>query len=140
MFATGTVVSYEVSIGNFSPFPSVFVCRSVYASFVCFVSVVCVSGACPNVEWSKALPLTARCLSPLLWFESRAEHVRKLLLTWNLAVFCFAVSASLTTGYSRHEKTKAIKAIIPNSCVCLYNQFLFCFLCCRQSSILLIIT
>ena len=48
MFATGTVVSYEVSIGNFTPFPSVFVCRSVYASSVCFVSVVCVIGACPN--------------------------------------------------------------------------------------------
>ena len=34
------------------------------------------------VERSKAPPLTARCLSPLSWFESHARHVRKLPVTW----------------------------------------------------------
>ena len=42
--------------------------------------------------WSKAPLLTARCLSPLLGFESRPGHVRKLPVTWGKAVFF--------TGYS----------------------------------------
>ena len=29
-------------------------------------------------EWSKELPLTASCLSPLPGFESRPGHVRRL--------------------------------------------------------------
>ena len=36
--------------------------------------------------WSKAPPLTARCLSPLPRFESRPGHVRKLPVTWGKAV------------------------------------------------------
>ena len=28
--------------------------------------------------WSKAPPLTARCLSPLPWFKSRHGHVQKV--------------------------------------------------------------
>ena len=35
---------------------------------------------------SKAPLLTARCLSPLLGFESRPGHVRKLPVTWGKAV------------------------------------------------------
>ena len=31
--------------------------------------------------WSKAPPLTARCLSPLLGFKSRPGHVRRLPVT-----------------------------------------------------------
>ena len=38
------------------------------------------------VEWLKALPLAARCLSPLPDFDSRPGHVKKLPLTlgWRL--------------------------------------------------------
>ena len=36
--------------------------------------------------WSKAPPLTVRCLSPLSGFESRPGHVRKLPVTWGQAV------------------------------------------------------
>ena len=32
--------------------------------------------------WSKALPLTASCLSPLFGFESHTGHVRKLPVIW----------------------------------------------------------
>ena len=41
-------------------------------------------GPCSNVTsvWSKATPLTARCLSPLPGFESRPGHVRMLPVTW----------------------------------------------------------
>ena len=35
---------------------------------------------------SKALPLAARSLSPLLGFETRPGHVRKLSLTWGSVV------------------------------------------------------
>ena len=34
--------------------------------------------------WSKALPLTASCLSPLPRFKSQPEHVRKLPVTFGL--------------------------------------------------------
>ena len=37
--------------------------------------------------WSRALPLTANCLSPLPVFESHPEHVGKLPVTWGYAVF-----------------------------------------------------
>ena len=34
------------------------------------------------IMWSKVLPLTASCLSPLPRFESLLGHVRKLPVTW----------------------------------------------------------
>ena len=43
-------------------------------------------GACPDGLWSKALPLTAGCFSPLPWIESRPGHVRVLPVTWGQAV------------------------------------------------------
>ena len=36
--------------------------------------------------WSKVLPLSARCFSPLFGFESRPGHVRELPVTWGKAV------------------------------------------------------
>ena len=36
--------------------------------------------------WSKALPLTASCLSPLHGFKSWPGHVTKLPVTWGWAV------------------------------------------------------
>ena len=36
--------------------------------------------------WSKALPLTASCLSPFFGFESNPGHVRKLAVTWGKTV------------------------------------------------------
>ena len=44
------------------------------------------SGPALMAVWSKALPLTASYLSPLPGFESRPERVRKLPVTWGLAV------------------------------------------------------
>ena len=41
-----------------------------------------VLGPALTAVWSKAPPLTARCLSPLPGFESRPAHVRKLPVTW----------------------------------------------------------
>ena len=38
-------------------------------------------GPALTAVWSKALPLTARCLSPLPGFESQPGHVRKLPVT-----------------------------------------------------------
>ena len=35
----------------------------------------------PTVVWSKAMPLTASCLSPLPGFESQPGHVRKNSVT-----------------------------------------------------------
>ena len=43
-------------------------------------------GPALTAVWSKAPPLTARCLSPLPGFESRPGHVRKLPVTWGWAV------------------------------------------------------
>ena len=37
--------------------------------------------------WSKALPQTAGCLSPLPGFASRPRHLRMLPVTWGWAVF-----------------------------------------------------
>ena len=45
--------------------------------------------------WSRALPLTASCLSPLPGFESWPEHVRKLPVTWGEAVVFARYSAFL---------------------------------------------
>ena len=42
------------------------------------------SGPALTAVWSKAPPLTARCLSPLPGFESRRGHVRELPVTWGL--------------------------------------------------------
>ena len=42
-------------------------------------------GLALTAVWSKAPPLTARCLSPLHGFESQTGHVRKLPVTWGLA-------------------------------------------------------
>ena len=39
-------------------------------------------GPALTAVWSKAPPLTVRCLSPLSGFESRSGHVRKLPVTW----------------------------------------------------------
>ena len=36
--------------------------------------------------WSKALPLKVSCFSPLPWFESRPGHVKKLPVTWRMAM------------------------------------------------------
>ena len=36
----------------------------------------------PMAVWSKALPLTASCLSPLPGFESKSGCVRRLPVTW----------------------------------------------------------
>ena len=43
---------------------------------------VSVEGPALMAVWSKAPPLTARCLSPLPGFEYRPGHVRKLPVTW----------------------------------------------------------
>ena len=40
-------------------------------------------GPALTAVWSKAPPLTVRCLSPLPGFESRRGHVRKLPVTWS---------------------------------------------------------
>ena len=40
-------------------------------------------GPALTAVWSKAPPLTVRCLSPLPGFESRPGHVRKLPVTWS---------------------------------------------------------
>ena len=52
--------------------------------------------------WSKALPPTATCPSPLPVFETWPGHVRKLIVTWSSAVVARAkpVSTPVTTGYS----------------------------------------
>ena len=39
-------------------------------------------GPALTAVWSKAPPLTARCLSPLPGFEYRPGHVKKLPVTW----------------------------------------------------------
>ena len=44
------------------------------------------SGPALTAVWSKAPPLTPRCLSPLSGFESRPGHVRELPVTWGSAV------------------------------------------------------
>ena len=43
-------------------------------------------GPALTAVWSKVLPLTAHCLSPLPGFESWPGHVRKLPVTWGLGV------------------------------------------------------
>ena len=45
--------------------------------------------------WSKALPLTANCLSPPPGFESRPGFVMKLTVTWGYAVVFAAYSGFL---------------------------------------------
>ena len=45
--------------------------------------------------WSKAMPLTARYLSPPHVFETRPRHVRKLSVTWSYAVVFAGNSGSL---------------------------------------------
>ena len=41
-------------------------------------------GPALTAVWSKAPPLTARCLSPLPVLVSQPGHVRKLPVTWRL--------------------------------------------------------
>ena len=54
--------------------------------------------------WSKVLPLTARCLSPLPRFESWPGHVRKLPVTWGKAVVFAGYSGFLHyIQVARHE-------------------------------------
>ena len=43
-------------------------------------------GLAQMVKWSKSLPLTARCLSPLPGFDSQPVHVRKFPVTLGLYV------------------------------------------------------
>ena len=40
----------------------------------------------PMAVWSRMLPLTARCLSPLPGYQSQPGHVRKFPVTYGLAV------------------------------------------------------
>ena len=47
-----------------------------------WVSLLSILGPALTAGWSKAPPLTARCLSTLPGFESRPGHVRKLPVTW----------------------------------------------------------
>ena len=45
--------------------------------------------------WSKALPLTDSCLSPLPMFEFRSGQVRKLPVTWGKMVVFAGYSSFL---------------------------------------------
>ena len=80
------------------------------------------------VEWSKALPLTACCLSPLPEFEYHPGDVEELTVTWGLGrVFPRLVrfaAAMLTTGWSRIAAKGRRKLTINRN-----FQFQFRYLC-----------
>ena len=54
-------------------------------------------------EWSKALPLTARCLSSQSMFESWPGHVRQLPVTWGKLGLQLACHS--TAYNTRHDLT-----------------------------------
>ena len=79
--------------------------------------------------WSKAPPLTARCLSPLPGFEIRPGHVGKLPLTWGLGVVFAGYSGFLhNLQLASHELDiigiNVTKNKIPNSSIVLPNTIL----------------
>ena len=62
------------------------------------------------VEWSNVLPLTACCLSLLLGYESRLEHVKKLPDVRR----CFSRRCTVCTGFRYFFKNLCIFVLWTN--------------------------
>ena len=50
---------------------------------------------CLMAKWSKAVPLTASCLSPLAGFESKPGYLSKLPVTWGQVLIFARDSGSI---------------------------------------------
>ena len=68
--------------------------------------------------WSKALPLTASCPSPLSGFEYNPGHIRKLPVTWGYGVVftkysCFLHQLKLASRNMQKTQQKRNSIHIP---------------------------
>ena len=93
-----------------------------------------IGGPALMAQWSKTLPLTATCLSPLSGFESHPGHVRKLPVTYGVMGWFSPGTAGFlplfTTGWSRRNRNMAEKVTIKRKfkihtntcqCVCIFS-------------------